>query len=179
MMKRNLFIGALIALIATLGLTSCNDEYDDTPDVRITSQLPGTWRLSETQKDENGDETIRRDTEFVFVGDNFTASYFRKTLSRSASYSVSGTWKVNRQVLELRYNVASLVTEGMSETEVEILRTSLVDNNLMLDDLKDSHQPYGMPVEVTRTSAGAGNMKLSKSADFGGIYTLVGGGIQP
>jgi hypothetical protein len=95
------------------------------------------------------------------------------TLNTIKSYSVEGTWNVKSSTLELYYNVSSLSCTGMRDEEVRSMQTSLKDNNLMIDDLKDSKQAYGMPIELTRLTSGEGYMKLSKSADLAGNYTLV------
>lgn len=177
-MKRFILFSALIALFVA-GFTSCNDDTDTTADELMTQQLPGTWRLHEDQKDESGDVTIARDVEFVFTATNFTVSYYRKTISKLVSYSINGTWDIRRETLELRYNIPSLTTSGMTKEQSDELRRGFMDNNALLDDLAgDKFQVYGMPIEVSRSGSGLGSMKLGKSADFGGMYSLFNGSYE-
>lgn len=178
-MKRPFLISMTLIMFAMLSLVSCNEAYDDSKDKELSSQLRGTWVLDESQQNENNETVLARNVVFNFTNSNFKVAYSRTTISKTSGYSVTGSWRINRQVLELRYDLASLQTTGMTSEEENILLSSLKSNNLLLDDLKDTNQSYGMPIEISRTSSTEGYMHLSGSYDFAGIYELSMGGDLP
>lgn len=163
-------MGLLTAFLCLTAMTSCNDDSDLSPDREIANDLPGTWILHEAPGTTSRDT---RDVRLDFTASNFTATYQRKTDSRTYSYSVSGTWKVYKKVLELTYNVSTLSTTGMTAQEVDALTILFNDNNANLRDKPDT-QPLGMNVEITRSySNGTGSLRLSGyNPDFAGTYTL-------
>lgn len=179
----------MLSLFALTFLPSCNEESDHSADDRITSQLPGTWVLTESQPNptENDDENtgtnddedentlLKRNVNFTFTTSAFNVTVTRKTISKTMYYNVRGTWNVKNQILQLRYDINSLTTMGMSSQEITALRNSFNDNNLLLDDIKNSDQAYGMPIELSRPNNANAMMKLSKNYDLGGIYTLYSG----
>lgn len=173
-MKRIFIIGTLIALLAA-GFASCNEDHDYSEDTRLSKQLPGTWNLHEDQKDQQGDILASRDVQFVFGASNFSVNYYRKTISKLVSYSVNGTWEIRREKLVLRYNLDSLTTMGMTNEEIHKVLDTFKDNNILVDELKDTNQVFGMPIEISRSGVSAGMMKLAQSPDFGGTYTLFTG----
>lgn len=176
-MKKSLLFSFLFAFVALTFLPSCNEESDHSADKRITENLPGFWELHDSQKDEDGNLTISRDVKFYFTSSNFSVEIVRKTLSKTTSYSVRGTWNVKNEILQLRYDLNSLTTLGYSSQEITALKNNFSDNNAMLDDLKDNPQAYGMPIELSRPSNTSGMMKLTKNYDFAGTYNLSTGTI--
>lgn len=175
-MRKSLFLIPFLALFLLFPLTGCNEEYDSSTDERITADLPGTWRLFESQTDSAEQVVLSREVLFTFTtAKNFHVEYIRTSLSKTVSYSISGTWNVKRETLELKYDLPSFTSEGLTSQQVDIIISSFKDNNLLLEDLKGSNQPYGMPIELSRQGSTSGMMKLSKSYDFGGIYTIYTG----
>lgn len=171
-MKKSLFITFLFSIFAMATLASCNEESDHSADKRITSELPGIWVTHEAQLDPAGNATIARNVQFVFTSSRFSVEIVRKTLSKTTSYSVSGSWNVKNEILQLYYDLNTLTTMGLTTQEITALKNNLNDNNAMLDDLKDNPQSFGMPIELSRPNNSSGIMKLTKSYDFAGTYTL-------
>ncbi len=179
-MKKTLLLTLFLSVFLVLPLASCNEESDHSADKRLASELPGTWVLSDTQSDEDGNKILSRNVMFVFTSKRtFDVSTVRTTPSKTTSYSVRGTWSIKNEVLQLRYELNSLITMGLTTQEITALKTSLNSNNEMLDDLKDNAQSYGMPIEISRKDAFNGMMKLTKNSDFAGLYTLSDYGDSP
>lgn len=174
-MKKSFVVCFLASLMMLLPLTSCNEEADHSADQRITEQLPGQWTYSTSQTSEDGLQVSARTTNFTFMSSRFEVTVERSQLSKVTTFSISGTWNIKNETLQLYYNLESLVTSGMTKDEERALWSQFNSNNKMLDDLRDSKQAYGLRIEISRPSAYSGNLKLTGSDYFEGTYTLSGG----
>lgn len=175
MKQLSILLSLIVALFAT---SSCNDDTDTSVDEQIARDLPGTWELHEKSEvtDSQGGvaQVYVRDVVFKFENSAFTYTVHTQTTTQEVTYSVSGTWNVKRETLQLYYNLDSLTAEGMTDEAVSTLLMGFRDNNLMLDDLKGSkHQAFGMSVAVTRSGNGLGVLQLTGIADLAGTYSLV------
>lgn len=172
-MKKSYLYIALMMLMGVFTLTSCNDEPDDSESKRLAAELPGNWAFSELQENE-GETISSKNVNFYFDSSRFEVTVKRSTISRSYLFSVSGKWNIKSETLELYYDIDSLVTDGLTTEEQKSLYSSFTANNKMLDDLRNSKQAWGMPIEISRPNNYSGMMKLTNSDYYAGTYTLSG-----
>lgn len=167
-MRKQFFVCLAAIVMALMTMTSCNDDVNTPTDSRIAKDLPGTWVMNDNNVSTTGGA---RSAKFVFTNSGFSLEYYRKAQSSVYSYSVSGTWKVFKETLELTYNVSTLTTIGMTKSEIDDLMIVMNDNNSNLNDKPDT-TPLGMNIEVSRSYAtGTGIMRLSGyNPDLVGVY---------
>lgn len=161
MKKVLLFLFAAIMVV----LPSCNDDdaYDN-KDARLTAALPGYWVLEEQGANMRTTVTYQ----FTAAG-TFTYSYTtdNSTENTHKVWSVSGTWNVKKETLQLKYDLSSFVTTGYSDAEVRGIRTSLIDGNSALEESNKQDKVYGPTIEIVSTASTA-RMTLSS---FSGVFT--------
>lgn len=137
-------IFALLSLmLALVCLPSCNEDATQN-DAPLTAQLMGTWLMNQSSKD-----FIITDS-YIFQSQSrfrYSYSYTDMHEAKMKAWSVSGAWNVKKGVLQLSYDVDTYRAEGYSQSEMNEMKQTMIDNNQMLQDMNKNNRPFGNSIE--------------------------------
>ncbi len=135
-------------------LPSCNEDSGKDDDI-IKAQLIGNWVLN-AEKDAGKGQIVRLSSVYhLDANGSYIHSESMRTvgsegeLMKDKVMSVRGTWSVKKAQLELSYDLNSLTFVGYTEAEQKAQHDLYRDENLMLKDMHDRGDAYGMAITLS------------------------------
>jgi len=156
-----LLLGILIAF------PSCSDDSTEN-DATYSRQLVGSWQMVFTS-----DQSIN-ELRYHFSNNSFEyQSYTAIDEGKKAKVVyISGTWNIQKGVLQLYYDLDSFRTEGMSAEESFSIKDGFSKDNMLLADMNADNKPYG-PTISFGSQGGIDTMRLSS---INGTFVRVASG---
>lgn len=135
----------LLMLCLLIALPSCNDDDNESTrnDAYLSTHLIGQWSWEYSNKDYAAGEI------YTFSKAEFTrASTYENLNDKSKkSYFIEGNWSVYKGLLQLKYDVESLQTEGYGEYEIMALRDEFDKNNYLLEEQNSKGRAFGSAID--------------------------------
>lgn len=128
-------------VLCCICLTGCNDDTTES-DNALTQQIMGKWHMTYTN-DETSEEIS-----YSFENNEFRYSSFATSNDgmKVKGFSIHGSWNIRKGILQLHYDLETLITDGLTAEEGRTLEDSLYRDNLMLEDLNKDGKAYGSVV---------------------------------
>ena len=142
------------------------NEDAEKDDSIIAQQLVGRWMLTFTS------DNTANEIYYSFSADSkfrYNSAAVKEGDTNIKSATIDGTWKVYKGVLQLKYDLDSFTSAGLTEAEKQAMYDGFYQSNLLLADMEAAGNAYGFAVTFGKN----GNTDTMRMSSVNGLFTRV------